>query len=976
MYLKQIITQGFKSFADKINIDFDKGITCIVGPNGSGKSNIVDAVKWVLGEQSVKQLRGGDSMTDVIFSGSKSRNPSNYASVTLIFDNYDKHLNIDYTEVSIKRVLYKNKDTEYYINNEKCRLKDILNLLVDSGACRDSFNIISQGDVANIFSSKPEDRRVIFESAAGVLKYKKRKEEAQRKLEHTRDNIERVSDIINELEIRIEPLREQQESATKYVNAKRELEDIEIALIVSDIEKMNNDTVSLKSKLENINNEILEINNNLSIDYSKLEKEKLEYTKLTSDLSKYQQRLLEQTSIVERLNSEKNIISERKKYDSNDVKIHSNVINLKEQEMSISNKLDLINKDIKDLNKNISSCETNRNEIDLIIKNYQNEYNILINKVNDSIKEKISLEYKINTLENNIDSNNDLSYPVRSVLNNSRLKGIHNALGKLIDFDEGYSTAINVALGASSQFIICDEDKNAKDAISYLKDNNLGRVTFFPLNVIEKRNIDDSTYNIIKNEEDFIDVLSNLVKYDDIYKNIILNQMGNIIVTANLDSANRISKKINHRYRIVTLDGELLHVGGSITGGNINKNTLSDKIELVNSKEKLLNINQNISNYENKKTSIENNISINKKKYEEYCSELISLKQMLIAKEEMKEEYKLNLDKVSSEVNSIEKTDEFDEEEVVIEKYFNELKNKEEITRSISELNKNIDTCNSTICELEHNIKEFNSKLSRNQSELKDMEISTARKDMRIEGLLQILNEDYNMTFEKAKKEYILVLDEQIARKKVNELRRIIKDVGMVNIAAIEEYKAVSTRYEFLSNQKTDLYKAENTLSDIIKEMDVIMRDNFLETFKAIQVEFKNVFKELFKGGTAELKLTDPNNVLETGVDISALPPGKKLQHISLLSGGEKALTSIALLFSILRTKPIPFCLLDEVEAPLDEVNIDVFGEFLSGLKSKTQFIIVTHQKKTMEYADTLYGITMQESGVSKLVSVRLNDVK
>lgn len=976
MYLKQIITQGFKSFADRINIDFDKGITCIVGPNGSGKSNIVDAVKWVLGEQSIKQLRGGDSMTDVIFSGSKSRNPSNYASVTLVFDNYDRHLNVDYTEVSIKRVLYRNKDTEYYINNEKCRLKDVLNLLVDSGACRDSFNIISQGDVASIFSSKPEDRRVIFESAAGVLKYKKRKEEAQRKLEHTRDNIERVSDIINELETRIEPLREQQESATKYVNAKKELEDIETSLIVSDIDKINNDTVSLKSRLEKLNNDVLEIDNNLMIDYSKLEKEKLNYSKLTSDLNKYQQQLLEQTSVVEKLNSEKSIISERKKYDSNDVKIHSNVINLKEQEMNMSNKLDLLNKDIKDLYKNISSCEVNKSEIDLILKNYQTEYEILANKINDSIKERISLEYKISTLEHNIDSNNDLSYSVRSVLNNSRLKGIHNALGKIIDFDEKYSTAINVALGASSQFVICDDDKSAKDAISYLKQNNFGRVTFFPLNVIEKRSIDETTYNYIKEDVDFIDVLSNLVKYDDLYKNIVLNQMGNIIVTSNLDSANRISKRINHQYRIVTLDGELLHVGGSITGGNINKNTLSDKVELVNSKELLLNINHNTSDLETKKATLENNIATNKKKYEEYCSELISLKQTVSAKEETKEEYEINLDKVSNEVNSIESTHEFDEEQIVLEKYFNELKNKEGITRNISELNKNIDICNSTICELEHNIKELNSNLSNSQCELKDIEVNITRKDMKIESLLQILNEDYNMTFERAKKEYILVLDEQIARKKVNELRRIIKELGMVNIAAIEEYKTVSTRYEFLSNQKTDLYKAENTLSDIIKEMDIIMRDNFLETFKMIQSEFKNVFKELFKGGTAELKLTDPNNVLETGVDISALPPGKKLQHISLLSGGEKALTSIALLFSILRTKPIPFCLLDEVEAPLDEVNIDVFGKFLSGLKTKTQFIIVTHQKKTMEYADTLYGITMQESGVSKLVSVKLNELK
>ncbi len=972
MYLKQIITQGFKSFADKINIDFDKGITCIVGPNGSGKSNIVDAVKWVLGEQSVKQLRGGDSMTDVIFSGSKSRNASNYASVNLIFDNSDRHLNIDYSEVCIKRVLYRNKETEYYINNEKCRLKDILNLLVDSGACRDSFNIISQGDVANIFSSKPEDRRVIFESAAGVLKYKKRKEEANRKLQHTRDNIERINDIINELEIRIEPLREQQENATKYVNSKKELEDVEISLIVNDIEKINNDTVCLKGNLDKYNNEIIDIENNLSISYSKLEKEKLEQSKLNTDISNKQQLLLEQTSIVEKLNSEKNIVSERKKYDVDDIKIHSNVINLKEQQMNIRNKLDLINNEIKEINKNINCFNVNKNEIELILNNYKNEHQIISNKINDNIKERVSLEYKIRSLESDIESNSDLSYPVRSVLNNSKLSGIHNALGKIIEFDEKYCTAISVSLGASSQFVICDDEKSAKKAIDYLKENNSGRVTFFPLNIIEKRGIDNNTYNQLKDDDNFIDILSNLVEYNKLYENIVLNQMGNIIVAKDLDGANKISKKINHKYRVVTLEGELLHVGGSITGGNSNKNNISYKAELSSSKDNLAILNKNISNFENKIKILNTNILNNNKKYEDYSSKLISYNQMLLAKEQTRKEYQNELEKIINEINSIDNKDDFDEEEQIIEKYFEQLKIKDQTIKDISDLNSKIDSCNNNINELEHYIKDLNYKLSKIQNELKDIEVNNTKKEIKIENLLNILNEEYNMTFEKAKKEYILVLDEQIARRKVNELRKVIKDLGMVNISSIEEYKTVSERYEFLSNQKTDLYKAENTLSDIIKEMDSIMKDKFLETFKMIQVEFKNVFKELFKGGTAELKLTDPNNILETGVDISALPPGKKLQHISLLSGGEKALTSIALLFSILKIKPIPFCLLDEVEAPLDEVNIGVFGNFLSNFKNKTQFIIVTHQKKTMEYADTLYGITMQESGVSKLVSVKL----
>lgn len=980
MYLKQIIAHGFKSFADKVNIDFMEGVTGIVGPNGSGKSNIVDAVKWVLGEQSVKSLRGEGSMTDIIFSGSKTRNPSNFASVTLIFDNSDNHLKIDYKEVAIKRTVYRNGDNEYYLNKERCRLKDIVDLLIDSGSGKESFNIFSQGDIANVLSSKPEDRRSIFESAAGVLKYKKRKCDAIKKLDRTHDNIDRLNDIINELEIQLEPLKNQSEQAGSYLKAKEELEGIEVSLIASDIEKYKNEYVVIKENINILESNILDLSTNSNIDYSLLESKKSEYNRLTDKLYSLQSELLTKTSAVEKLNSEKTILTERKKYEVEDVKLHNNIIDLTENELNLKNKINGLEDDIKNIKDQIKTLSISKEETSLVLENYKLDRQKLLMELSNNNKEKDTLEYKIKMIESSIESNSDLSYSVKSILNNPKLIGIHGVIGKLIDFEDKYAVAIDIALGASSQFIVCDNEKNASNAIDYLKSNNLGRATFFPLNVIEKKNVDQYTYNLIKENISFVGIASSLVKYDSKYDNIIQNQLGNIIVASDLNSANEISKIISHKYRVVTLDGDILHVGGSITGG-INKKGSSlilDKMELDRSINIVSTLKKSISVIEGKLLPINSNIDIYELKVNDINSKRLSFEQIISTKLDILNDYKENISNIQKNLNSTNNILEnklSEEEDTIIKKYFEELSNKENISKEIINLNKEIDSYKNEINDMEHNIKESNYSMNKKQNELKDAEIKITKIDIRLESLLQVLNEEYGITFEKAKNDYVLYIPEDIARRKVNELRRIVKDIGMVNINAIEEYKKVNDRYEFLTNQKSDLYKAENTLLDIIKEMDIIMKDNFMDTFKLIQNEFKNVFVEMFGGGSAELSLTDPNNVLETGIEIVALPPGKKLQHISLLSGGEKALTAIALLFSILKISPVPFCLLDEVEAPLDEVNVDNFGKFLKRFEAKTQFIVITHKKRTMEYADTLYGITMQESGVSKLVSVRLNEI-
>ncbi len=981
MLLKQIRINGFKSFADKTNIELEKGITGIVGPNGSGKSNIVDAVRWVLGEQSIKSLRGDSTMTDVIFSGSKSRNTSNQASVTLVFDNTDHSLKIDYTEVSIKRTIFKTGENEYYINNEKVRLKDITELLIDSGSGKESFSIISQGDIANILSVKAEDRRIIFESAAGVLKYKKRKEEATRKLEKTHDNITRIDDIINELENQIIPLKKQSEDATIYLNTKKELENIEVSLIVSDLDKLNIDYVSSKNKIEDLNKDILMLSTSSSSFDADLAKKKLDLSKLNDNLYSKQQELLDVTSLVEKLNGEKNIISERKKYEVEDVKLYNNILSLKEDSLKISNSIEILTTEINNLNNDLKTNNDSLNDINIELEKYIKQQELLHKEYDEKVKQKTNNDYRINMLENSIDNNSTFSYAVKNVLNNPKLGGICDAIGNVINVTDKYSVAIDIALGFSASYVITENEKCAESAIQYLKENALGRVTFFPLNIIEEKTIDINILNILKDNKGFIDIASNLVTFDNKYKNIVLNQLGNIIVVDNIKTANEIGKKVNHKYRIVTLDGEIIHVGGSLTGGVTKKNSsiILDKIELdkmVSENTKITHeisvIEKDISNKEEEITRL--NIKIDSiKRRIIYIDEILNIKN-----NELKDNTK-RFNDINDNINgtdNILKDNINKEEEIIINKYYEALKNKDNINSELNKINMLIKELQDEISVLEHDVKTSGSEYYKKQTLLKDLEVSVGKMDVKMDNLLNILGNDYNITYEKAKKDYILVLDDKIARKKVSELKKIIEELGVVNIGAIDEYERIKTRYEFLNNQKNDLYKAENTLLEIIKEMDSVMSSEFIKTFKLIEKEFKVVFKELFGGGEAYLKLTNNDNVLQSGIDIIALPPGKKLTSISLLSGGEKALTAIALLFAILRVKPVPFCILDEVEAPLDEANVEIFGKFVKRIEKNTQFIIITHKKKTMEYADVLYGVTMQESGVSKLVSVRLEELK
>lgn len=980
MYLKEISATGFKSFADKLTISLDGKTTCIVGPNGSGKSNIVDAVRWVLGEQSVKSLRGDSNMSDVIFSGSKNRNALNVATVSLTFDNSDNYINIPYNEITVKRRVYRTGENEYFINNEKCRLKDITDLFLDSGIGKSSFNIISQGEVQKIVSESSYDRRVIFESAAEVLKYKKRKEDALKKLDKTHTNLERVNDIIAELEIQVEPLREQSIKAEEYLKIKNELKNIEVALLSSEITTINEEYQLTKEKIEKLNNEIM----NLGVQSNKSDTELLDLknnlSKIELTIKELNNRLLSLTKEEEKINGEKNILKERQKYDASNSKVHENISSLKEEKLKKENIIHLDKIDLDALQDELESIKSEINNLTLLSNTSKKEYQDSFNEYNEKTRLLADIDHKIGIIEDYINNGGTINNSIKAILNNPRLRGIHQTLGALLEIDEKYLKALDVSLGGSKQFIVVENEDSAKSAINYLKDNKLGRATFFPISVIKPRGVDLDTLNVVRNMQGFISVLMDVVKYDSKYYNVVSNQVGNVLLVDNIDNANKISKAINQRYKIVTLDGDIVHIGGTMTGGSLNtsKSIFEEKHELETLRVKRREIAEVIA-------TLEENIKSSTSKLEDNSEKIRQKEIVLIQTQEKYNTKKSSLDITNEEYNNIINelrslenlvdSSLSKEEDRIMKLYYETSREKEEVVREIARSTKEKDKISSTIDNIEATNKLNNTSLYTKEKELKTLEINISKMDVLLDNYLRILSEDYEMTYEKAKSNYILEMDTKEARSLVNSYKNRIKQIGMVNVQAIEDYKRVSERYNFLNSQKDDLLNAKDTLLEIINEMDTVMKEEFLTTFNKIDKEFQEVFKQLFKGGSASLKLTNPDDLLETGVDIIASPPGKKLTSINLLSGGEKTLTAICLIFAILNVKPIPFCLFDEVEAALDEANVDNFGKYLNNYKDKTQFLIITHKKRTMEYANTLYGITMQESGVSKLVSVKLDNI-
>lgn len=973
MYLKKIELHGFKSFADKSVIEFQPGITGIVGPNGCGKSNISDAVRWVLGEQSVKSLRGSN-MSDVIFNGSEDRKAQSVAEVTLVFDNEDRFMNFDYNEVEITRRLYRqNNEAEYLINREPCRLKDIIDLIMDTGLGRDSLSIISQGNISSFAGSKPEERRGMFEEAAGVAKYKKRKLESIRKLERTKDNLDRVEDICLELEKQIAPLRRQKEKAEVYLELKDQLQSIEVSVLVKEIENLSASLKELNDSLDSLDKEKVTIEGQILLNEQQNETLKKKMYDLDQEVNGLQGQLLTAMNNVNELETQK-------------------------VEIDTNRKHILENTDKEDLQARIAQMKA-------ILQDAVNEYNDRVNRYKETKEEKLDLEAaqeknrsEMMALRQNIENLNlqlhnnrnrkeqlvdivenksGYSYGVRSIIKaKDSLSGIIGVLGDLLESDAQYETALTTALAGAVQFIVTKTDQDAREAIHFLKENKSGRATFLPVEVMKPRSLRDDHLIVCQNFDGYLGVMSDFVRYPQEIESVILNQLGNIILVDTLKHASALSRATFARYKVVTMDGEVVNIGGSLTGGT-NKSQSSNfasKRELEMIKETIVSQEKEINHKKAKLNELDN--------LAREISHHLLQKQMSFAKLEVvvtnkkselqvaKSEYEslthrsVELSEIESGAQDNQLINELNEAKKLRDRLTESIQAKRELRMSF--VNEND--------KLEETLRASRAHLREIQSEMTQKQVNKAKQETELSNYLLRLNDEYKMTYEFAKEEYTQEINMGEAKENVRLLRHKIDSLGNVNLQAIEDYQEVSTRYETLNSQRLDLINAQDSILKAIDEMDEIMISRFSETFEKINKEFNIVFRNLFGGGKAELRYSDPDNILETGIDIDVQPPGKAVQNITLFSGGEKALIAISCLFAILRVRPVPMCILDEVEAALDVANVERFAKYLREFSTQTQFIVVTHREGTMEECDLLYGATMQQKGVTKLVSVKLKD--
>lgn len=973
MHLKRIELHGFKSFADKSVIEFQPGITGIVGPNGCGKSNISDAVRWVLGEQSVKSLRGSN-MSDVIFNGSEDRKPQNVAEVTLVFDNEDRFMNFDYNEVEITRRLYRqNNEAEYLINKEPCRLKDIVDLIMDTGLGRDSLSIISQGNISTFADSKPEERRGMFEEAAGVAKYKKRKLESIRKLERTKDNLDRVEDICLELEKQISPLKRQKEKAEVYLELKEQLQSIEVSVLVTEIENLSSALKELNESLDSLDKEKVTIDGQILLNEQQNETLKKKMYDLDQEVNGLQGQLLVAMNNVNDLETQK-------------------------VEIDTNRKHILENTDKEDLQARIAQMKA-------ILQDAVNEYNDRVQRYNETKEEKLDLEAaqesnrtEMMNLRQNIENLNlqlhnnrnrreqlvdvvenksGYSYGVRSIMKaKDSLSGIIGVLGDLLESDPEYELALSTALGNAVQFIVTRNNEDAKSAIRFLKDNKSGRATFLPVEIMRPRGMREEHLVVCQSIDGYLGMMSDFVRCSKAIDHVISNQLGNVILADTLDHAVALSRATFARYRVVTLDGEVINVGGSLTGGSYktqsssfaSKRELEMIKEVIESQEKEINMKKaQLNDLDNTAREISHNLLQKQMSFAKLEVVVTNKKSDL---QVAKSEYE-NLTHRSVELSEIESGT---QDNQLINELNEAKKRRDRLTETIQakrELRMSFVNENDKI---EDTLRRSRAYLREIQSDMTQKQIAKAKNETELSNYLLRLNDEYKMTYEHAKEEFAIEVNMGEAKENVRILRHKIESLGNVNLQAIEDYQEVSSRYETLNTQRLDLINAQDSILKAIDEMDEIMVVRFSETFEKINTEFNVVFRNLFGGGRAELKYTDPDNILETGIDIDVQPPGKSVQNITLFSGGEKALIAISCLFAILRVRPVPMCILDEVEAALDVANVERFAKYLREFSAETQFIVVTHREGTMEECDLLYGATMQQKGVTKLVSVKLKD--
>ena len=1179
MYLKKLELQGFKSFADKTVLDFMPGVTTVIGPNGSGKSNISDSIRWVLGEQSMKSLRGSKT-EDVIFAGTQNRKSLGFAEASIVIDNSDGKLPIEFNEVTVTRRIYRNGESGYYINKTPCRLKDILELFMDTGIGKDGYSIIGQGKIDEILSNKSEERRHVFEEAAGIVKHRTRKAESEKKLEQTKLNLLRINDIISEIEVNLDPLKIQSEKAKRFLDLREELKSIEVGLFIHNIEmykskieevlkdedifntqivreeeRLSNIQLQkeeLRKSIDDITNQIESIqnlslesekrkeqliseininkerinNNNSNFErfktetdeseerikeleeeknqkqgkkenlflnkekFSKeLEEKEAELTKLTDKLSSKEIEIEKKKQIVEKNTDEKyeisNVISTLIANMENSEKRENNI---KSEITSYISELDRSRIHKEEISRAFYEIDSRRNKIKTQLEEIEEKRNEAENKlkdfqtkINNLDSDKRIKDSKLKFLEETEREKEGYTKSIKAILkecerNVSLNKGNHGVLANLISAPKEYEVAIEMSLGQALQNIVTDTEEDAKKLVEYLRKNKLGRASFLPISSVKGKKIDSFT-----EDKGVIGVASDLIKFDKKYEQIILNLLGRTVIVDNMDTAVSLSKKDKYSFKIVTLEGDIVNPSGMITGGSIIQKTVNilgrsreiedlknelkdldskinklkkekeeyeeeiedtlsvvsslekelqeieivyatEKQKVVSEEEAIKKVEERIAKLKEEQSSLKEQKDISNKEQEELNNKIKQLEEentklsdeineyVALNKDEQKyiDDLKFDITNLKISVSSFDESAESIDEildrinvdientKLIInnkkEQRENILKENAELEEKIKEIELNIeklktDTSNSgkKIEELKKDRQTKSEKLNEieenildQMKKIEDLKNQVIKSDMKKEKLEserdQIINkmwEEYELTPGSAT-EYKKPTNVVEVEKQVNDLRSQIKDLGSINIDSIEEYKKLKERYDFMSEQRLDLENTMSKLREVIVELTEVMKSQFKEKFKIINENFSEVFKELFGGGKAELRLTDENDILESGIEIEVQPPGKKLQSMSLLSGGERAFTAIALLFAILKINPAPFCVLDEIEAALDDVNVYRFADYLKKFSSDTQFLVITHRKGTMEVADTVYGITMEENGISKLLSIDL----
>ena len=1184
MYLKRIEAFGFKSFAKKTVLSFEKGVTAIVGPNGSGKSNVSDSIRFVLGEQSVRNLRGA-KMDDVIFSGTDGRKALNYAEVTIVLDNSAGELPLEFSEVSVTRRVFRDGGSEYQINGEKVRLRDVADLIMDTGIGHDSLSMISQDHVKKVVDGKPEDRRYILEEAAGILKYKVRKKEATRKLDSTTENLNRVKDIINELEVQVEPLREQSSEAKKYLEVREELANIEVSMLAHDIKGGTDRLGALKS--ERLDLEVRQMGESKKIDEAELAQIDIDgqLNQKNSDIEAGQEELVAKSELIQQLIGRTDVLKERLKNESSNIgelearedqlgkEIHMVTSRLIEAgESAQAAQADLEAKksamterqtEIADLDGNmqerLSTEQAHYFELTLDLNDTKNRYvqneeqlgnlgsqnthvsgrlkdlkaakGALDEAWKDLESKEVGLKEKLQALRadfarqkktvdekgervrNEEANNQQAKYQLDSTKSRlqwlldaqsdfsgftegakqilragkqGQVSGVLGAVAELVTISDDVQVAMDVVLGPVSNQIVTVDDTSAKKAIAHLKSQRAGRATFLPLNVIKGRKIPTEVVNAVVGMDGFVGVASELVKFDNQYRNIFENLLGNVVVAKDIDVANVIAAKLNRRFRVVTLAGDVINPGGSMTGGQVRRtgNTvLKQRKDIENQQNLVAKLGTEIADFANKQSELDaqfeveltklerletEGTSLNEElatlheeklrlgfqkeastreleqatsessRHETLESDLITinnnlaekrvtlesqisvsqakitdLEEKLHSSEFLKSELETELTSLKIEVATLEAkftlqsenverleteakkigadletiqariksigTDSSENDDLIAslnEQIESEHKAREALTESIATKRAEVANLSAKAKEINLSLQESRKFYSKLGYEMNAIDVESGKLDVSIDLNISKLETEYEMTVTHALEHYPMTGDVGIMRQKISNLTARLSQFGEVNLGAIAEFERVSERYNFLTTEREDLLKASDDLQNSISEMDGEMTLKFKETFDLVRTNYIEIFRQLYNGGTADLMLTDPDDLLNTGIEIIARPPGTKLRTSNLLSGGQKALTSIALLFAVLKVRTVPFCILDEVEAALDEANVARYASYLKKFSDDTQFIVITHRRGTMEKADTLYGVTMQERGVTTLVSVRMDDVE